>query len=320
MPKKFNKKGFQNGMRKKHTGGGGFKRKSFSSGGTQYHGPVHQRQKDDTITVNLVEGYSQSVVASSGTWTNNSVFPTSHVTAIGDFTSWAGLYQEFRVVGMSVVWIPALQNSTPANSAIVTATPMFLCPSEQENTALTGDVAAWQHEGKRCGSLTQKVKCTIRAKEINSMVWNLITAGVTNAMCIKSYISGTSSTSTPTIALGHFYVEYAVQFRYRVLTDTSLATKSVAISEPILAKKDEKSQSDQENKNVVYLEQKEKKDEKGKEVKLPGTLTIVEDYESYQDWLLMKKEKEAALKCSTSVETTPVVKQLAKSYAEAVKK
>jgi hypothetical protein len=233
------KKKMRTARRGRKSGGRGKRtnNKRFSASATRYNGPVHQRQHDDTVTVNLVEGYSQSVTASSGAWSNNSVFPASHVTSIGDFTSYSGVYQEFRVVGMSVTWIPALENSTPANSAVNQSTPMFLCPSEQEQTALTGDVAAYQHEGKRMSSLTRRVKCTIRAKEVNSMIWNLITSGNVNLMCIKNWISGTATTSSAVIMLGHFYVEYAVQFRYRVLTDTSVVKKSLVLHAPLSEQK-----------------------------------------------------------------------------------
>jgi hypothetical protein len=282
------RKGKQKGKKK----GRGFKRgkgrKSFglrpNASATRYTGPIHQRHRDDTVTVNLVEGYSQTVTAVSGAWSNNSVFPSNHVTAIGDFSSYSGIYQEFRVVGMSVTWVPAVGNSTPANSSMNQATPMFLCPSEQEQTNLTGDVAAYQHEGKIMGTLTRTLKCSIKAKEVNSMTWNLITAGVTNALCIKTWISGTATTGSAVIQLGHFYVEYAVQFRYRVLTDTSVDKQSaIRINNEV---KQPRMSNQIDQKAVAQVEEK-----KGSAGSSP--VFVVEQNDDYDAFLAWKKKQKA---------------------------
>jgi len=219
MPKRF-KKNKKNGSKRK----GKRRSKAFSSSSTRFTGPIHQRQKDDVITANMVNGTIMSVAFTGGAWSYNPVFETSTVTGLSDFSSYAGLYQEYRVIGMSVLWVPALENSTPANSPITNASPMFLCPDEQEQTALTGDIAAFQHEGKRMGSLTKTVKCSIKAKEVTSSIWQLTSTGGTNNMAIKCWINGTASTSTGAVTIGHFYTEYAVQFRYRVITSTSISS------------------------------------------------------------------------------------------------
>jgi hypothetical protein len=63
----------------------------------------------------------------------------------------------------------------------------------------------------------------------NDAVWNSIAGGATNALCIKSYMSGTSSSASSVITLGHFYLQYNVQFRRSVITSTALLSTKAPV-------------------------------------------------------------------------------------------
>jgi hypothetical protein len=225
---------------------------------TAFNGPIHVRHKDDVIDVNLFEGYQQMVTASSSLFVNNSVFPSSTVTSAPNWGDYSGLYQEFRVLGMSVEWFPTCQNSTAPNQPYLYTTPMFLCPSSIEQTALTGDLAAWAHEGKTCAAANTYCKASIKMRSSNDATWYTCASGTTNALCIKSYLAGKATSASAVVALGYFYLQYNVQFRRSVVQNTSLTSSSssqirssslpLAQKETKTEKKDEK--SDQKEKKT----------------------------------------------------------------------
>jgi hypothetical protein len=211
---------------KRSHGGKRVIREGPAPGAASFKGPIHVRHKDDTIDVNLFEGYVQTVTASSGAWTNNSVFASSAVTSAPNWSDYSSAYQDFRVIGMSVEWYPTCENATPPNSAVAQCTPMFLCPSQSEQTAISGDLAAWAHEGKSCRASNMIVKSSVRMNGTSDAQWNTTASGTTNSLCIKSYMAGTSTSASSIITLGHFYLQYNVQFRRSVVTNTSFADKS----------------------------------------------------------------------------------------------
>jgi hypothetical protein len=223
------------------------------SGATSYSGPVHVRRRDDVLDVNLYEGYSQSVTCSSSVYTNNSVFASSAVTGAPNWSDYSSAYLEFRVVGMTVKWFPTCLHSTAPNQPYSTASPMFLCPSSIDQTPISGDLAAWAHEGKRCAPSNEYVRCSIKMRSTNDANWNTCASGTTNTLCIKSFITGKGTSASAVVALGYFYLEYNVQFRRSAVNNTSLSTpfSSPLFPFPILAKPDEKENKQQKISNEL---------------------------------------------------------------------
>jgi hypothetical protein len=199
---------------------GGHNTNGPKQGATSYKGKIDKGGKGlDTVDANIFEGYEVTSTSSSGVAVLNGVFPVSHVTAITDFTEFQGLYQECRVLGMNIHWNPSCQNGAPPNSALNYATPWFFCPSHVDNTALTGDVQAFAHEGKRYGNFAKRLTATIRMAGPQESDWFSTASGTTSTLCIKTYLKINTISASSVINLGNIYVEYLVQFRGRVITD-----------------------------------------------------------------------------------------------------
>jgi hypothetical protein len=192
-----------------------------------YRGPIDVKDKDEVVDVDIYNGYICATTSSSGSATQNGVFPASTVTTIGDFTEYSGLYQEFRVLGMLVQWAPSLANSTPANAPINFCSPMFLCPSHIDQTPLTGDVLAYAHQGRKMLNYTKPGAVTIRMNGTEEAKWNTTLSGTTSTLCVKTYWHLTTTTATPTFQWGTFYITYNVQFRGRVITDIGLKERKM---------------------------------------------------------------------------------------------
>jgi hypothetical protein len=233
---------------------------NVSASAVKYVGPIQVKEKDDLVDVSIANGYGLACTITSGTWSNNLVYPSSGVTGLTNFTEYAGLYQEFRVLGLEANYCPTVHLGTPANSTLNFASPYFLCPSNIEQTALTGDLAAFGHESKRMGSLSDFVSCKVRMNSTNDATWFTTASANTNSLCIKSYISGTSTTSTGTIYLGHVYITYNVQFRRRIVTNTSFIVKhSSSSSTPVVEQNQNKNEIDQkQNKNTLDIKENPK--------------------------------------------------------------
>lgn len=258
-----------------------------SASAVKYVGPIQVKEKDDAVDVSIANGYGLACTVSSGTWSNNLVYPSSGVTGLTNFTEYAGLYQEFRVLGMEANYCPTVHLGTPANSTLNFASPYFLCPSNIEQTALTGDLAAFGHESKRMGSLSDFVSCKIRMNSTNDATWYTTASATTNTLCIKSYISGSSTTGTGTIYLGHVYITYNVQFRRRIVTNTSFIAKhSSNSSTPLVDQKIDKKDNPSSNPTTASI-LSPSTDSKSSAKSTPTCATVSDEY-----YFILTKDKQ----------------------------
>jgi hypothetical protein len=206
------------------------------------------------VDVNIFEGYAITGTASSGVYVNNSVFPASHVTAITDFTEYSGLYQEYRILGFSCHFFPVTQYAAAPNSPINNSTPMFLCPSQLDETLLSGDVLAFAHEGKRMSCLTTPNVCTVKMVGAPNSSWAPCSVPVANNMCIKTYIKVGTTSASSIVNLGYFYLVYNVQFRQRTLTDVGMPKSKLFSSYnslPLPVAKESKDSKDSKDSRIT---------------------------------------------------------------------
>lgn len=173
--------------------------------------------------------------SSSNAWNFNTVFKAADALSVQDYKDAALLYQESRVVGLEVEFHPTYKYDHAPNGIDLTyATPLFLCPFYQDTTALSGDLNAFQHAGRKLGALNTIVKASIKATELASMDFYPTSSPSAGVYGIKTWISGiTNGASTQVSGWGTFYVTYVVQFRRRTRTATAIDTKQ---SHPISPK------------------------------------------------------------------------------------
>jgi len=177
---------------------------------TKYSGPVvlpRVRGGDDTIMANLIV---DGAVTSSGGGVINSVFKNGDVTSAGDFSGYAGQYSEYRVLGMSVQFIPNTENAIVSANAY---TPLYevVARGVASGTALTSYADASEYASMRSHSLTRKWSTAVRMDSTDEAAWTSTSIGLPNLFGNKWYATGLSNTTT----YGRYREVFLVQFRNR---------------------------------------------------------------------------------------------------------
>jgi len=219
----------------------------------KYSGPVKlPTVKDENmLMVNMCLSSLVQATASGGNGTYNPVFTVGDVTTATDWAGYKALYQEFRVVGLMLKFVPMLENTFAQPLASTTGvlfqgvtqetnvSPLFMCKSHSAavSTALTTLDQACNHFDSKMSSVTRSLSCSIKMVETDEAQWFSTNSGTTGSFGIKTYLQFLSSlNATATVNFGTMYEYFAVQFRGRVVstlssrapTDEKVVKKSLA--------------------------------------------------------------------------------------------
>jgi len=199
--------------------GKGSKRSLASQGPSEvalaYHGPIWTRKFRENRNMVVVDLQAEGFLTSSAGGVLNNVYTSSSATW-ANFGTWAGLYDEFRVLGMQLEFFPNNRYS----KVTTTCTPGFGVVDHADSTPLTSYAAALAYASNRVLSIEDP--WTDRSEYRGSSVPSLIirmdgaeeaqwlpTSSTSSYLAIKIYFSGlTASTS-----YGLFLLRGLVQFR-----------------------------------------------------------------------------------------------------------
>jgi len=247
--------------------------------------------------------------ATSNVGTYSTVFAAADVTSYTDWADWKSLYQEFRVVGLRVKLIPkfalselgAMANAagTAGISYAQNVTPLYLCRSHGEVTAITSSDIAVNHESYTVTSVNQMVECQIKMSETDEAQWSSTQGETSSVMCIKSWCQWQTIGTTDATVFGNFIIVQAVQFRGRVAT----AVGRRQTEKTITVEKDSKDLPKEKEKSQYQF--KFDPNEKLKDVKTKDDwyeMTMQEEREMREEFA-----RRAQSKSATPVSTTTKV-------------
>jgi len=122
---------------------------------------------------------------------------------------------------MNTIAVPRTAITTGVDQQSIVS-PLYLCVSHGEDTALTSQDQAANHMVRVEGPINTKVVSSIKMKESDEAQWQSTQSGTTSVMAIKPFLSGTSAGATDVISWGTLITTFAVQFRTRSLVATAL--------------------------------------------------------------------------------------------------
>jgi len=249
----------------------------------KYRGPVVvNKVADSTVVVNITTVGSYTVTLSGGAGFGATVYPASLVTSLSDYSDNAALYQEFRVLGIRVEFVPQFQGYPPGqvwtngDDEVFSSnwTPFYMAPYHGDATAFSSQANAFQHYGVSYKSVNMPHSATVKMSETDEAQWFSTTSGTTPIMGIKTYfgISG-SAGGSGAVNLGTILVSFNLQFKGRVASATQFKSNLGVVD-----KKDEKATvSVFSDKSYLELPQLKREE------------FVLVDQKEYQ---LMKAEKE----------------------------
>lgn len=200
-----------------------------------YRGKLNVEMKEDKpITANLGIYVGIATAGVSGTITWASVY-NADPTGLSDWGDWKALYQEFRVLGMEINYVPAMENysevSTVSAGPVTTSAPitpgfwnpgpLLIAPYHGDATAFTTYNNAFNHYGVKIGTINKKLKNTVRMSETDEAQFFSTASGTAPTMGFKVFWTA-SCTGTDAPPVGSIFIMFTIQFRGRVATGTQL--------------------------------------------------------------------------------------------------
>lgn len=197
------------------------KKSGISSTSLVYTGPIRtvsDKQETQINTIVLVE--DAAVNSSSGNITSTFAFldPSGCV----DWANAIAVWDEYRVLGLEVVYTPNSANALNTNSAALLYAPIYTVIDRDSNSALTSYAQAANYASMQTHVLDQKFSTTYKMKALNTVLNATAAVGgegvflstqkvalVTNSGCIKWFASGLTTAGN----YGRVTAYYRIQFR-----------------------------------------------------------------------------------------------------------
>jgi len=188
--------------------------------------------KNDVIKAQLTDIVDLSTVSVANVFTYAVVHTVTQAASCADWTSYRSLYQEFRVLGETIEFLPKFANNqfnTNNAGAVVLATdrrvaPIFFMPYHGDPTAIANITSAVNHLPHVYGPPDQRLRASVRMLEADEAVWSATTASATFPIFgIKTYFEGSTNGATDTVYWGTIHRTWTLQFRGRVDVSTQLA-------------------------------------------------------------------------------------------------
>jgi len=172
-----------------------------------YTGPTRiplaeQERETSTVTMHYGPGdvSSNGSGAVLGTYTDD---PSGYI----DWSSLAAVWDEYRVLSMTVHWLPYNKYNHPTNAIVGSG---FSALDRDDVTSLTTESTILEYSSARAHLLTDKWSRTCKMAGIQDSQW-ITTATPVPTKCVKFVSQG----NTPSFLFGKVYIEALVQFRGR---------------------------------------------------------------------------------------------------------
>lgn len=170
-----------------------------------YKGPIRLKSTQNATSETYVINLSYTVdLSSSAAGVINAVYG-SDPSGSAEYASVAALWHEYRVMGMSVSYLP-INRYNYSN----TATNVVALFDTATSSALTGYDEAWAHSSAVPHMLTDPFSLKFRSSGDPMMSWTPTTSPG-SSFWFKAYGNGCSLTST----YGKLYFQLLVQFKNR---------------------------------------------------------------------------------------------------------
>jgi len=206
---------------------------------------------ENMVLVNMCIASSFAATAAGNNALFNSIFQAADVVNATDWTSYKALYQEFRVVGLMLKFVPKLENAVigQSNSAANSGnagpnpldqiTPLFMLKTHSAavTSAVTTLDQAANHFDAKMSSVTRPLSCSIKMVETDEAQWQSTNSGTTGTFGVKTYAAWSTIGATDVVNWGTLFEYFAVQFRGRVVS-------TLASSAPLPLADEKKSVSD----------------------------------------------------------------------------
>lgn len=256
----------------------------------EYKGAIKVDNRNEQCQMVNLFGVTNGQVTNSGSSGSfSTVFTAGSVTSATDWSTYSGLFQEFRVLGMKVDYKPVLDGSVLLVSSslgmaeVTNCDVHYMAPYHGDATAFTGATNAFSHAGVKVRSINKPLGITVRMSESDESQWNSTTSGTAAIFGVKTWWNEISVDPTPVIRFGTYLVTWNVQFRTRVASATQLKRDVKDIKE----KKEDK--KDMVNSDVKFSgELSLPAPLKNKEPSTPELYVTI----SADEYEIMKKEKE----------------------------
>lgn len=168
------------------------------------------------IGLNFVKLRTQANISSSVAGTILDVFGMTNVQSCQDWSNCAGLYDQYRVFGMSIKWFPHLPNDTSVTTSYY---PWYFVPDYDDVTALSTIAEAVQYERLKVKNIYKPFTLYYKIPKLLSMAsttaianfgWMDVADPQTTGG-IKSIATGLSASSV----YGTYVMTYYVAFKNR---------------------------------------------------------------------------------------------------------
>lgn len=244
----------------------------------KYSGPLKPPSVGkDRVVARLTTIGALNTTSVAGVFLSSLVFPASGVTATTDWTDYVALYQEFRVLGMSITFVPKFSKAWNESTAVVAATilsPQIFAPYHGDASALTTLDAAINHARHQMAPIDKNLSAEVRMDESDEAQWFSTTSGTTGTEGIKTFFSGSLTAAAAVINWGYYIISFTAQFRSRVVSATQLSLRlSSSPSIPLVPYPTVCISASTETKQQAAYEHKQKSESSQKESKLTGTTT-----------------------------------------------
>lgn len=165
-------------------------------------------QQNDTITTQI---NNQGVVASSAAGAVTTVFDSySQVSTPADWSQFANLYTEYRVLSMEIELIPWNKYNTPTTTPL---TPLYTVIDRANNTPLASYAGAMSYDSMQVHEPSTRLVRVVKMNSQEEAVWTPV--GSSPATASRLYLKLYSAGNGTSLSMYDFVCRIIVQFRGR---------------------------------------------------------------------------------------------------------
>jgi len=208
--RKRNNRGRPNGAARSSKGGQP-RMSGPPAGATSYNGPIMIRGGSRDSSMVLARLSDTGIISSNNIGVIAQVF-TNIASNLQEWSSWASIYEEYRVLSFVVHWEPWYTNWVPITVGTGLASSPIMAYTDRNTGApvISSYDAGYQHDTAVVRNISQRWTYSVRAAAVSEMTFQ-VTGSPANTFQIGIY----SDTLTASTAYGLLCVEALVQFRNR---------------------------------------------------------------------------------------------------------
>ncbi len=176
-----------------------------------YKGPSRvpsSAQQNDTMTTQI--NNAGTITTSAGGVVNTVFDSYSQVSTPADWTNFANLYTEFRVLSMEVEFVPWNRYNQPTTAALA---PLYSVIDRSNNTVIGSIAQAMAYDSVVCTQPSTKFKRTVKMNSSEEAQW--IAVGSSPATAARLYLKLYTTGNVASTNLYDFVCRIVVQFRGR---------------------------------------------------------------------------------------------------------